>query len=144
MLYVCYFIYSSRQPCEVSTVIPCHTGGAEDSGYSGQTRNLNPKQCLLGSWICLQIEHNFQRACAPYTSLSLGSWVCLSLEIPPAVERDTPLDQLAPNGAGMLFRNQQSRNPHLRLNICLAMSSPREVNTQKRMRTMISGVLVRW
>lgn len=47
-------------------------------------------------------------------------------------------DQLPANWAGMLLQNQQSENPHLRLNIYLAIASSREVNAQRLMVTMIS------
>lgn len=66
-------------------------------------------------------------------------WDSKHLEIHPAVSRPHPTRSSLPaNWAGMLLQNQQSENPHLRLNICVVISSSRGVNAKMLMITMIA------
>lgn len=65
---------------------------------------------------------------------SFYAWKSILLSSRPHPHRD----QLPANWAGMLLQNQQSENPHLRLNIYLAIASSRDVNAQRLMVTMIS------
>lgn len=123
------YIYSLHWPREIGTVIRFFKCGNCQLRVLRAVKGLEPTPTVVWIMDRFLVKQNFQMMYVLPISLSLGSWALLYLEIRPAVNRPHLISAGPPaHGAGMLPWNQQSENSHLRLNICLAISSSREVS----------------